>query len=154
MALWIKLDAVIPDVATWLLTYGTYSQNQACGAGMDWRVGRDHFFFSPYGAVKLSEQKMTKSRTWYHLAYTYGGNGAHHLYVNGVLSDGENELWGSINTVLSGMLIMGGHSDSAGPNGGYLDDVRIYNRELAAEEIQQAGYPLEASSRNGAYLCG
>ena len=42
-----------------------------------------------------------------------------------------------IDTVLAGTLIIGGTPGAAGPNGGFLDEVRIYGRVLSAAEIQE-----------------
>ena len=141
MAVWIKLNVLYPEMTTGLLTYGQLRWNRASGIGMDWRDGRDQYYFSQNGGVALSRQKMTSPGEWHHLAYTYGGNGQHHLYVDGVLTDGRSELGGPIDTVLSGKLMIGGHPGSVGPNGGYLDDVRIYGRALTAEEIQELAVP-------------
>ncbi len=143
MAVWIKLNVLYPEMTTGLLTYGQLQWNQASGVGMDWRNGRDQYYFSQNGGVALSRQKMTSPGEWHHLAYTYGGNGRHHLYVDGVLTDGMSELGGSIDTVLSGKLMIGGHPGSVGPNGGYLDEVRIYGRALTAKEIQELAAPRE-----------
>lgn len=137
MAVWIKLNVLYPEMTTGLLTYGTQIWNQLSGVGMDWRNGRDQYYFTQNGGVALSRQKMTRPGEWHHLVYTYGGNGEHHLYVDGVPTDGMSELRGSINTVLSGKLVIGGHPGSVGPNGGYLDEVRIYGRVLSATEISE-----------------
>ena len=80
---------------------------------------------------------MTQPGQWHHLAYVYEGEGRHHLYVDGKPTDGMSELHGRLDTILSGALIIGGHPGSVGPNGGYLDEVRIYGRPLSAPEIQE-----------------
>ena len=140
MAVWIKLNVLYPEMTTGLFQYGAFGPghyNHMSGVGMDWRNGRDQYYFSQYGGVALSEQKMTRPGEWHHLAYTYGGNGSHHLYVDGVPTDGMSELQGPIDTVLAGTLIIGGTPGAAGPNGGFLDEVRIYGRALSAAEIQE-----------------
>ena len=138
MAVWIKLNVLYPEMTTGLLTYGTISYNHLSGVGMDWRNGRDQYYFTQQGGVALSQQKMTRPGEWHHLAYTYGGNGRHHLYVDGVPTDGLNELGGNLETILSGTLIIGGcHPGAAGPNGGFLDEIRIYDRALTREEIAE-----------------
>lgn len=140
MALWIKLNVLYPEMTTGLLQYGSFGPghyNQMSGVGMDWRNGRDQYYFSQYGGVALSQQKMTEPGKWHHLVYTYGGNGSHHLYVDGVPTDGMSELGGPIDTVLSGMLIIGGHPGAVGPNGGFLDEIRIYGRVLSGEEVKE-----------------
>jgi large repetitive protein len=139
MAAWVKLDTIPTEMSTELFSYGSRVNNQLSSLGFDWRLNRDKFNFSQYGGVFLSSQKMDQTSTWYHVVYTYGGSGVHHLYVNGALSDGVNELHGSIDTVLSGVLKLGGHPENlgaVGPEGGYLDEVRVYNRAVTAVEAQ------------------
>lgn len=140
MSVWIKLNVLYPEMTTGLFQYGAFGPghyNHMSGVGMDWRNGRNQYYFSQYGGVALSRQKMTMPGEWHHLAYTYGGNGSHHLYVDGVPTDGMSELQGQIDTVLSGTLIIGGTPGAAGPNGGFLDEVRIYGRALSAAEIRE-----------------
>ena len=137
MSVWIKLNVLYPEMTTGLLTYGSHSYNHLSGVGMDWRNGRDQYYFTQHGGVALSRQKMTQPGQWHHLAYVYEGEGRHHLYVDGKPTDGMSELHGRLDTILSGALIIGGHPGSVGPNGGFLDEVRIYGRALSATEIQE-----------------
>ncbi len=83
------------------------------------------------------------------MAYTYGGNGSHHLFIDGVPSDGMSELRGPINTTLAGVLLLGGHPNADGPDGGYVDDVRIYGRVLSAEEIAELAVPGDPTDDPG-----
>ncbi len=140
---WMKLDANYDvEKVTWMLSYGTAGFNlNDFVLGFDWRQDRDQVFFSPGGSCFLSERKIPVAGTWIHVAYTYGGNGDHHLYLDGEPSDGMSELGGPVNTILSGVLLLGGHPESIGPDGGYLDDVRIYDRELSPEEIAELADP-------------
>ena len=135
IAAWMKIEQTYPERVTWMLSYGTSRFNQQAILGYDWRQGRDCFFFSQYGACFLSAAPAGDLGTWVHVAYTYGGQGRHHLYVNGQPSDGMNELQGALNTVLSGVLRLGAPPVSAGPDGGYLDEVMIFNRELTPAEV-------------------
>jgi len=143
MALWVKLDSLASDPVTSLLTYGSQSWNQLSGIGMDWRVGRANSYFTQNGGVALSEWRMTEPGQWHHLAYVYEGDGQHHFYVDGVPGDGMSELWGPIDTVLSGAVIIGAAPNGTGPTGGVLDDVRIYDQALTAEEIAVLALPQE-----------
>lgn len=139
-AMWIRLDRAYSDNSTEYFSYGTRSINQLSSLGLDWRIDRDKFNFSQYGGVFLSNQKMSQTGKWYHVVYTYSGSGSsgHKFYIDGQLSNGQNELSGSLNTVLSGLLKLGGHPEnlsSFGPESGYLDEVRIYNRALNSNEV-------------------
>jgi hypothetical protein len=137
MSVWIKLNVLYPEMTTGLLTYGTHRWNQMSGVGMDWRNGRDQYYFTQHGGVALTRRKLTVPGQWHHLAYTYEGNGRHHLYVDGELTDGMSELRGPLDTVCSGVLFIGGHPGSVGPNGGYLDEIRISGRALSAQEVKE-----------------
>jgi len=146
MALWVKLDSLASDPVTSLLTYGNQSWNQLSGIGLDWRNGRANAYFTQNGAVALSRWRMTEAGQWHHLAYIYEGNGQHHFYVDGILSDGMSESLGSIDTVLSGAVLIGAAPNGTGPAGGFLDDVRIYNQALTAEEVADLAAPPEPGS--------
>jgi hypothetical protein len=137
MALWVKLDKLNPDPLTALLTYGSESWDQLSGIGLDWRVGRAHLYFTQNGGVALSKWRITEPGRWHHLAYVYHGDGRHRFYVDGVPGDGLTEISGPIQTVLSGAVIVGAMPSGTGPAGGVLDDVRIYDRALSAEEIAE-----------------
>ena len=150
IALWMKIDREYEEGCTGMLGYGTDNYNrQFSGLGFDWRLDRDRVYFSPGGACFLTERKLPKPGTWIHVAYTYGGNGDHHLYVDGAPSDGMNELWGPVGTLLSGQLRMGGHPGNPGPDGGYLDDVRIYGRVLSEKEIAELAVGSAGESEPG-----
>ncbi|MGD9781371.1 MAG: LamG domain-containing protein [Kiritimatiellia bacterium] len=146
LALWMKLDRDYPEGCMGMLSYGTWLYNQQTGIGFDWRLDRDRIYFSQNGACFLTARRVPAPGTWIHVAYTYGGNGDHHLYFNGVASDGMSELWGPVNTVLSGLLLLGGHPGSIGPDGGYVDDVRIYDRVLFPEEIAELAVSEERTA--------
>jgi acyl dehydratase len=136
MALWVKLDSLAPKPLTSLLTYGTDAYNQMSGIGMDWRGGRANLFFSQYGWVALSGWRMTEPGRWYHLAHVYEGQGVQRFYVDGEYASGTSEFSGPINTILSGALTVGATAWGwGGPDGGYVDDVRIYGRALTSDEI-------------------
>ncbi len=71
---------------------------------------------------------------WHHLAGTYDGNEVR-LYIDGQLKD-TNYHTGSINTDTSNVYI-GGNSEFADRwYNGLIDDTRIYNRALSADEVK------------------
>ncbi len=146
LAMWMKIDRDYPGGVTGMFSYGTPQYNQQSGLGYDWRLDRDRYMFSQSGACFLSDRQVVPPGTWAHVAYTYAGNGRHHLFVNGQPSDGMSELWGPVNTTLSGLVRMGGHPNGEGPDGGYLDDVRVYNRVLSPTEIAELARVDEATS--------
>ncbi len=142
LAMWMKLDARYTNTLTTFFSYGTEGfGGHDAELGFDYRDGRNHVFYSPGGNCFLTDRQLPAPGTWIHVTYTYGGNGAHHLYFNGEPSDGMSELAGPVDTLLSGLLLMGGHPGVPGPDGGYLDDVRIYDRVLTAAEIAALAVP-------------
>ena len=83
--------------------------------------------------------------TWYHVAATYDGAYAR-LYVNGILEAGPTALVPPMTTSSVPLRI----GASAGPSpyplhspyGGVIDEVRIWNRVLTAEEIKKHAWGL------------
>jgi hypothetical protein len=74
------------------------------------------------------------SGTWRHIAVSFDSSGRK-IYVNGVdatVLAGDATLPPANTTA----LILGGYTTTSGFFGGCLDDVRIYNRPLSAQEIR------------------
>ncbi len=87
------------------------------------------------GTVIISGKTIPRN-VWSHIAFTYNSNGRYKFLINGIqVNSGINSL-GNIN-VNSDSLFIGG-----GPGGilefrGYMDEVRITNKEKTVEEIQK-----------------
>lgn len=88
------------------------------------------------GATTLSPNK------WYHIVHTWSPSGGLRIYVNGLL-DGSTAQTAFSASGLSNYLTVGspasggGCSTDAGTGfAGSIDDVRVYNRELSASEVQ------------------
>ena len=141
MALWVRLHARKAEPLTGLLYYGLRQRNQMSGIGVDWRVGRANLYFTQCGGVALSDWKMEQAGRWHHLAYVYEGYGRHHFYVDGAPTDGMSELWGPLQTRLSGKLVVGGPPEEMSSFARDLDDIRIYGRALEASEIAELARP-------------
>lgn len=137
MALWVRLHARKAEPLTGLLYYGLQQRNRMSGIGVDWRVGRANLYFTQCGGVALSDWRMEAAGRWHHLAYVYEGYGRHHFYVDGESTDGMSELWGPLQTVLSGRLVVGGPPEELSSFARDLDDIRIYGRALDALEIAE-----------------
>ena len=79
--------------------------------------------------------------SWYHVALTWGGSlsTAPKLYVNGTLRTATSTFSYGGTTIddSTRTLYIGEHTDFPNPtaNAGALDDVRIFNRELSADEV-------------------
>ena len=70
---------------------------------------------------------------WVHVAYTYN-NGEYRVYLNGKLKTTKSAR-PDFRQANGRDLYLGKFSDTWYPLDGYLDDVRLYNRCLSAEEI-------------------
>ena len=94
----------------------------AMNAGGDWR--------------DASYMPLSANR-WYHLAATYDGT-TFNAYRDGVLITSRPGGWGAPNAE-SGSLKLGRHATAAGNFfTGTVDEARVYNRALTAEEIVEA----------------
>ena len=88
--------------------------------------------------------------TWVHIAVTIDdANNTFRLYVNGRqvgMTSGSDATFAPIDVGVTAMNWLGRSIDPAveGPYfPGYLDDFRVYNRTLSADEVKQAmGYPV------------
>lgn len=81
---------------------------------------------------QLTAGSYLAASRWTHLAATYNGS-TQRLYVNGV-QVGSRTQNGAI-TLSSGALRIGGNSIWGSYFRGYIDEVRVYNRELSQAEI-------------------
>lgn len=94
----------------------------------------------------LSTSSVVSINTWYHLAFTYtwGSGASLRAYVNGLDTAGSWST-GNGNVTFTGttaLPIRIGRLQHTGVNtffswNGILDDIRIYNRALAAAEVRQ-----------------
>lgn len=88
------------------------------------------------GSLKCARgSTILSANTWYHITGTYNGADIK-VYVNGV-EDGTNNVGSITGTANNENLQIGGRSDSTDMFDGFIDEVRIYNRALSADEIQK-----------------
>jgi len=73
---------------------------------------------------------------WHHFVGTYDGTTVK-LYIDTVVRGDTPALSGSIRTESSGLAIGAVGDSGGGPTPGLIDEVRIYNRALSAEEIRR-----------------
>ncbi|MBL7185177.1 MAG: LamG domain-containing protein [Phycisphaerae bacterium] len=136
MAGWGKTDTVAAGYR-WLAAYGTASTSQAMFIGMN----GTSLYGGGYGDdVLLSD--FWEVGVWHHICLTYDGTAAR-LYADGIQVASEAKTW----DLALGRAHIGRQVNNAAEFwDGVIDDVRIYNRVLTPEEIQQAmrGDPLLA----------
>jgi hypothetical protein len=113
--------------------------------------GIDHLGFSAASArlgtrkiLILTSHQLAPLNQWYHLAMTNGAD-SFSFYVNGTLID--NESCGGTLPFFGDptQLSLGFRPNMNSPFTGVLDDVRIYDRVLSAEEVNEF-YKIESTS--------
>jgi hypothetical protein len=103
----------------------------------------------PESALQIRTRERLALGDWHHLALTYDGSGRAaglKLYLNGQRHNAEivqDRLTGSIQT---GAELQIGNKQLGPPYKGQVDDLRLYDRALDAEEIAQLAvhYPAQA----------
>lgn len=94
-----------------------------------------------YNANLLEKQSSVRvdSNTWRHVAFTFAGTSTPsglNVYVDGALSNGTvtyNSL--SLSILNNQALVIGKFAAGGAPTDGLIDDVRIYDKVLSADEI-------------------
>jgi hypothetical protein len=98
----------------------------------------------------LISDSAIQANTWYHVVMALDGSYNMRMYINGV-QQGTTPNSGSI-TGTPLVFRIGGSLDSGNTFPGAIDDVRIYNRVLSADEIKelynQAASTYNASQQN------
>jgi subtilase family serine protease len=97
----------------------------------------DFYSYQPGGGVHLASQTRAQwdSNAWYHVAITSDGSGNVCMYINAVCESSETgqQFGQSQSDFYIGALA----SYTANFFLGDIDDVRVYNRALSAQEVQQ-----------------
>jgi hypothetical protein len=129
---WIKTTATIAPIVYWGDMFMT-------GGNWEMRINsQGQLRVQAAGGGGVNSVTKVNTGQWVHVAAVLpeGGNNADDvlLYVNGVLETGGVVSAGAINTVVKGPLRIG-TDDMAHYFTGLIDDVRVYDRALTAEEI-------------------
>lgn len=131
-------------IEAWIKPNGGYS----IGDGNGWVVGKDKmyrmgmygasgksFLYINSGAGGVFSVKDTWNDEWYHIVGTYNkdaGSNQLNMYINGILNNSATYST-AISTDVSAVRV-GTHLTSEYFNGS-IDEVRIYNRSLSADEV-------------------
>jgi hypothetical protein len=128
---WVRPDtlqsvsAIVLKEAPSGLAYALYANNSA---------NRPSGVASIAGAKRdATSSSALTAAAWSHLAVTYNGS-LLKLWVNGV-QRGSRSITGSI-LISNGALMIGGSNVLGEHFDGVIDNVRLYNRALGAEEVQ------------------
>ncbi len=104
---------------------------------------------------KVSANNQYTLGQWIHVAATWDGGTAHaniHMYVNGVeVTYGVNQDGVSLNNGDALNYYIGNNGEGTETFGGYIDDVRIYNRVLSVAEIQRLANGKNTNTGLGTY---
>ncbi len=125
------------------MTISFWMQTQASGVEQDvvarqqsFAAGilsnNDLFGSTNFGSGQFDSGYVVSPSTWYFVTYV-SGPANQLVYVNGALVASSTSP-GSLGTPLTGTTIIGGGATH--PFTGIIDDLRVYNRILSAQEIQ------------------
>lgn len=95
-------------------------------------VGRIDFSFASGNNGQIVVVDNLPTQQWIHIACTFQANNLIIVYINGVLNQQASTTLGTLNTDTRNLYI--GYYINKAFNG-TIDEVRIYNRALTAEEI-------------------
>lgn len=127
-----------------------FSKKQPTGATgyrLSYENGSLSFLICASGNKSVSLPYSLTNGVWHHVVGTYGGAN-HRLYVDGILRVSTNYDWGTgFGYIDQGTTAprIGASTDSMPSNcfAGVIDDARVYDRELASNEVH-AVYDLGA----------
>ncbi|MCA9062435.1 MAG: DUF1553 domain-containing protein [Planctomycetaceae bacterium] len=92
----------------------------------------------PGNAIKVRTKDKIKAGDWQHLFVTYDGTSKAsgvRIYVDGVVKEWEIEQDGLTESIQTDVPLHIGRRSSSTPFKGLIDEVRLYNRALSAEEV-------------------
>ncbi len=128
------------SVECWAYTSVLSHQYQGIISTYAWTTGKVHFKFQD-GQIQVDKNGVGKvqlnaeAETWYHIIYTQGIDEGIKLYVDGVLVDGfagagaVPENWHERR--------IGSEHDEGRYLEGMIDEVRVYDRILSEDEVEQ-----------------
>jgi hypothetical protein len=90
--------------------------------------------FNTSGSVTLTHPTAVSTGQWTHMTGVFTGSEIH-LYVNGLLV--QSGALSSTTKNTTAPLVIGGRDGSTYSYPGLIDDVRIYNYPLSADQVKQ-----------------
>jgi len=136
VATWVKFDSLSPA------NQGLVNRRKVDGVnqGYEMETANNTVALCVYvtGGWKCSPNSNQGLITgvWYHIAGTYDGSNVR-TYINGVEFGTGTAASGAITYDATGNLYMGAEEGASRNLFGSMDDVRVYNRALSAQEVTQ-----------------
>ena len=133
---WVKADDLTPASSTSLLNRyntnpGTISIYHAAGTG---KIAFQIRLDGSEGTARNIQSDEAVTAEWTHVATTYDGS-TMRLYINGVLQSQTLNVSGVLDTDSFTSVHIGQHPTNGEYYDGLIDDMRIYDRALSADEI-------------------
>lgn len=134
-----SIPAVV-SVSYWVFLTSLAARHRPFGTNTDWegRIETSGLIVSDLYTSGQSPSALTSVtalalNTWYHIVQSNAaGNSTHSIYINGVL-DATNSPTGGSGT---NAVLQVGAREATDHLDGSMDDFRIYNRILPAEEVE------------------
>lgn len=125
LSAWVNLD-------TNTGIQGVIGKNSGNGWGLNVSEGKVNF--GAHSCGNFNGNTVLKTGKWYHIAAVFKASGSEEIYVNGVL-DGTGSLTGGNCGADSSDVVIGRYRNiTTSDFRGKIDEVRVYNRALAANE--------------------
>lgn len=144
VSLWIYVNNSLASSTEYGLINKNVTYQASAGWGLEissWGVGGGKFNVTNYittqttwGNTNVSKGSLDVN-TWYHVVGVRNSTTTY-IYVDGVLGSSKSHADGAGNVDNAQPIVIG--DNSWGPNfPGKIDDVRVYNRALSADEIKR-----------------
>lgn len=114
----------------WIVAYGTAANKQSRFLGINGTT----FYVGGYGTTATEDviYSGVPLNTWFHMVGTYDGTNVK-MYIDGILVASGDRVWNTVESVAR----IGQQTNTANEFWqGEIQDVRIYNRALSAEEVK------------------
>jgi len=143
VAAWVKYDAIENDPDT-----NAVVTKRSGESGFSLHIVSDHLRFN-VGSTYFNHVEgatVLQPGEWYHLVGTYDGT-TQKVYVNGSLDGSKSysdQLSSNTAPLFVGLYISGETGEKYGYFPGVIDEIRVYNRALNADEIKELYQRLAA----------
>jgi len=140
LAVWVYFDDVSgpPEIIIAKVFNNTTHQSPYFSYGLHILTNGQARFWQSVGGgtsnIPAPSSEFFQSKQWYHLAGVYDGS-AMTLYINGEAVAVNSNVSGTINGYDS-LLRLGTNGGLTEQMSGMLDDVRIYSRDMSAEQVR------------------